>query len=89
MHHLVFCPCFRRSQTPNRDRYQSPDPRRSYRPSVVTRKSVIAIANAEAAAQAQAAAAASPQRVRISTLPPDVNLTSSSPSRNQKVVSCC
>lgn len=77
----------RRTQTPTGDRYQSPDPRRSYRPSTVTRKSVIAIAAAAAAAQAQAATA-SPKRVTTTAASPRVDLSAPPPSV-RKAVSCC
>ena len=76
----------RRAQTPINDRYQSPDPRRSYRPSTVTRKSVIAIAAAAAAVQTQASTASS-QRVTASAAAP-VDL-SASPPKSDKNVSCC
>jgi len=76
----------RRAQTPINDRYQSPDPRRSYRPSTVTRKSVIAIAAAAAAVQTQASTALS-QRVTASAAAP-VDL-SASPPKSDKNVSCC
>jgi len=86
----------RRSQTPDRDRYQSPDPRRSYRPRTLTRKSVIAIAAADAATQAAAAAiraaAAAPKRVPVSasSLPTASNRVdlSDSPPREQKTICC-
>jgi len=71
----------RRSQTPLPERYQSPDLRRSYRPSTVTRKSLVDIARANATKSAK------PQSLLASTTPPVVQLATSSEQRDQEITS--
>ena len=80
---MISCVLFstRRSQTPLPERYQSPDLRRSYRPSTVTRKSLVDIARANATKSAK------PQSLLASSTPPIVQLATSSDQRDQEITS--
>lgn len=79
----------RRSNTPVPDRYQSPDLRRSYRPSTVTRRSLVDIARANAT---KAVKPRPPAEIQTSS---SVRLDLASDQRDQdsarprKGVSCC
>jgi len=80
----------RRSKTPIPERYQSPDPRRSYRPSTVTRKSVVAIANADKAAKASAHTVASPAATpKVRLAPTNGRGLEESERRTNTSSSCC